>query len=69
MLVTLGVALLVVWAIGVAGPLDVGQLVHGLLLVGLLLLLIAFSKARDAAVGRTRVARTADDGKRREPTR
>lgn len=44
MLVTFGVSLLVVWAISVVSPYDAGQLVHLLLLVGLLLLLIAWRR-------------------------
>jgi hypothetical protein len=67
MLVIVGVALLSVWAVGVAGPFDAGRLVHVLLLVGLMLLLIAFVKARDAALARARAAST--DAKRRESTR
>jgi fatty acid desaturase len=44
-----GTALLVVWAIGAAGPFAIGEIVHALLLAGLWLLLLAFLKARDAA--------------------
>ena len=49
MLSTVALTFLVVWVIAVAGPFDVGQMAHGLLLVGLMLLLLAFMKARDAA--------------------
>ena len=66
MLVSFGVTLVVVWAIGVAGPFDAGRLVHVLLLVGLMLLLIAFVNARDAAVARARAARTPGDDTRRQ---
>ena len=51
MLFKVALALLTVWLLGVIGLYDVGKLVHVLLLVGLLLLLLAFAKARDAAVG------------------
>jgi hypothetical protein len=40
------------WLIGVIGVYDVGDLVHVLLLVGLMFLLLAFSRARDAAARR-----------------
>ena len=43
---------LVVWLLGVAGAYPAGELVHVLLLVGLMLLLLAFLRARDAAVRR-----------------
>jgi hypothetical protein len=69
MLVTVGLALLVIWAIGVVGPLEVGQLVHVLLLAGLMLLLIAFVKARDVALSRTRITATSEDTNSREPKR
>ena len=52
MLVT-AVILLVVWLIGVS-ILDVGKAIHVLLLVGLMLLLLGFLKARDAAATATR---------------
>ena len=41
--------LLFIWLLGVVGVYDVGRLVHVPLLVGLMLLLLAFLKARDAA--------------------
>ena len=41
--------LLLVWLLGVVGAYDVGSLVHVPLLVGLMLLLLAFLKAHDAA--------------------
>lgn len=47
MLVTAAI-LLVVWLVGVT-VLDVGKAIHVLLLVGLMLLLLGFLKARDAA--------------------
>jgi hypothetical protein len=49
MLLKIALALLVVWALGVAGVYAVGQIVHVLLLVGLMLLLLSFAKAHDAA--------------------
>lgn len=44
--------LLFAWLLGVLGVYRVGDLVHLLLLVGLMMLLIAFLKARDAAARR-----------------
>lgn len=49
MLVKLALVLLIAWLIGVLGVYDVGDLVHVLLLVGLMLLLIGILKAREAA--------------------
>jgi hypothetical protein len=49
MLFKVALALLVIWALGVAGVYAAGQIVHVLLLVGLLLLLLSFAKAHDAA--------------------
>jgi hypothetical protein len=69
MLLTIGVGLLVLWTIGVAGPFDAGQLVHLLLLIGLMLLLIAFVKARDVALARTRTMHTSADARDRESRR
>jgi uncharacterized protein DUF5670 len=44
--------LLIAWILGVLGTYDVGDLVHVLLLVGLMLLLVAFLRAREAALRR-----------------
>jgi len=52
MLFKIALLLLFVWLLGVLGVYDVGTLVHVPLLVGLMLLLLAFLKARDAAEGR-----------------
>jgi hypothetical protein len=49
MLLKFGFALLMTWLLGVLGVYRVGQIVHILLLVGLMLLLLGFVKARDAA--------------------
>lgn len=49
MLLNVAVVLLVAWLAGVIGLYDIGALVHGLLLVGLMLLLLGGLKARDAA--------------------
>jgi hypothetical protein len=46
--------LLVAWLVGVIGLYDAGDLVHGLLLVGLMLLLLAVLRARDAAASAAR---------------
>jgi hypothetical protein len=45
-------ALLIAWVLGVVGIYRVGDLVHVLLLVGLMLLLLAFVRAREAAIRR-----------------
>jgi hypothetical protein len=52
MLFKVALVLLVAWALGVAGVFAVGRIVHVLLLVGLMLLLLAFAKGRDAATRR-----------------
>ena len=53
MLFKIALALLAVWLVGVLGLYTIGDGVHVLLLVGLGLLLLAFLRARDAAVRRT----------------
>ena len=50
MLFTIAFVLLIAWLLGVLGVYRVGDLVHVLLLVGLMLLLLAFVRAREAAV-------------------
>jgi len=52
MLFRIAVVLLMAWLLGVVGVYNVGDLVHVLLLVGLMLLLLAFLRAREAAVRR-----------------
>jgi len=52
MLFTISLVLLTIWLLGVVGVYGVGEIVHVLLLVGLLLLMVAFLKAREAAVRR-----------------
>ena len=52
MLFKIALALLVVWLLGVLGLYAIGDLVHVLLLVGFGLLLLAFLRARDAALRR-----------------
>ena len=52
MLFKVALALLFVWSLGIAGVYAVGQIVHILLLVGLMLLLLSFAKAHDAAARR-----------------
>ena len=59
MLFKIAFALLAIWVLGVIGLYSAGDLVHVLLLVGLMLLLLAFLKARDAAARRA-VDRSAD---------
>ena len=50
MLVKIALVLLGTWVLGLVGVYNVGDLMHVLLLVGLMLLLLAFGKARDAAM-------------------
>ncbi len=52
MLFKIAFALLAIWLLGVVGLYSVGDLVHVFLLVGLMLLLLAFLRARDAAARR-----------------
>jgi hypothetical protein len=52
MLFKVALVLLALWVIGLFGVYDVGQLVHALLLAGLMLLVLAFLHARDAALRR-----------------
>jgi hypothetical protein len=49
MLLKIGLALLVAWLLGIVGVYRLGQAIHFLLLVGLMLLLLGFLKARDPA--------------------
>lgn len=57
MLLMAALALLGVWFVGVLGVFDAGSLVHILLLVGLMLLLLAALKDRDAEAAAARAAR------------
>lgn len=52
MLLTSAIALLIAWLLGVLGLYRIGDLVHVLLLIGLLFLLLGALKARDAAAAR-----------------
>ena len=56
MLLKIAFALLIVWLLGVLGLYRIGDLVHVLLLVGLMLFLLGALKARDAALARERDA-------------
>ena len=49
MLLKAGLLLLAIWAVGILVPNAPGNLVHLLLFVGLMMLLLGFLKARDAA--------------------
>ena len=61
MLVKASVVLLVVWLVGVSGLFEAGELIHVLLLVGLMLLMLGVLKARDAAAAqRPTVAKAPD---------
>ena len=48
MLFKVALVLLTSWVLGLVGVYNVGDLVHVLLLIGLMLLLLAFVRARDA---------------------
>ena len=50
MLFRAALLLLAAWVAGILGVFRVGEIVHVLLLIGLLLLLLGFMKARDAAL-------------------
>ena len=52
MLFKSALVLLALWLLGLVGVYRVGDLVHVFLLVGLMLLLLAMLKARDAALRR-----------------
>jgi hypothetical protein len=52
MLFTIAFVLLAAWLVGLFGMYPGGDLFHVFLLVGLMLLLLAFLRARDAASGR-----------------
>ena len=54
MLLKIAFVLLIAWVLGVVGLYRIGDLVHVLLLIGLMLLLMGALKARDAAVARGR---------------
>ena len=49
MLFKAAIALLAIWLLGMVGVYRVGDLAHIFLLIGLMLLLLAMLKARDAA--------------------
>jgi hypothetical protein len=50
MLFKIGLVLLAVWVLGLLGVYRIGDLFHVFLLIGLMLLLLGFLNARDAAV-------------------
>jgi len=52
MLFKIALVLLTAWVLGLVGVYNAGDLVHVLLLIGFMLLLLAFVRARDAAVRR-----------------
>jgi hypothetical protein len=47
--VKIALVLLALWLVGIAGVYDVGDAVHILLLMGLMLVLLGFLKTREAA--------------------
>jgi hypothetical protein len=58
MLFKIASVLLIAWLLGVVGVYRVGDLVHLLLFAGLMLLLLAFVRARDAAIRRAITGRS-----------
>ena len=52
MVFKIAIVLLAAWLLGVLGLYNIGDAVHVLLLVGLMLFMIAFLKAREAAARR-----------------
>jgi hypothetical protein len=50
MLLRAGLVAIAIWLLGMLGFYEAGELVHVLLLVGLLMLLLGFLKARDAVM-------------------
>ena len=56
MLLKIAMVLLAAWLLGVVGVYSVGDRVHVLLLVGLMLLLLGIVRARDAALAAAREA-------------
>ena len=52
MLIIIACVLLTAWLLGVLGLYSIGDLVHVLLLVGLMLLLLGVLKARETATAR-----------------
>ena len=52
MLFKIAFVLLIAWLLGVLGVYRSGEIVHALLLVGLMLLLLAFVRAREEALRR-----------------
>ena len=67
MLFKIALVLLGLWLVGVLGLYRVGNLVHVLLLVGLMLLLLAILRAREAVVRRgIGPADKSDDARARE---
>jgi hypothetical protein len=56
MFVKTGFVLLIAWLVGILGLFQAGDLVHILLLVGLMLLMLGLLKGRDAAAAGRRIA-------------
>lgn len=54
MLLKTALVLLALWLLGIVGVYDIGDGVHVFLLVGLMLSLLGFLRARDAAVAASR---------------
>ena len=52
MLFKVSIVLLLLWSVGKWGGYNVGELVHVLLLIGLMLMLLAVLRSRDAAARR-----------------
>ena len=54
MLLKIALVLLAVWLVGIVGVYDIGDAVHIFLLVGLMLFLLGFLRAREAAIATSR---------------
>jgi hypothetical protein len=61
MVLKIALVLLLAWFVGVIGLYNIGDLVHVLLLVGLMLLLLGFLRARDAAAAVARGSKETSD--------
>jgi hypothetical protein len=54
MLLKVALVFLVLWLVGIAGAYDIGDAIHIFLLVGLMLFLLGFLRAREAATAASR---------------
>jgi hypothetical protein len=61
MFVKTGFVLLIAWLVGILGLFRAGELVHILLLVGLMLLMLGLLKSRDTAAAERRIVAKSPD--------